>query len=168
MLFRSFVDRVLALAFSPDGKLLAAGGGESTVNGDVTLVATETGAVVRRIPVPHGDAVSCLAFAPDGRRLAIGANRVVAVYDVATGRAEQAFDEHGGRVMAVDWNAAGTALASVAADGKACVWKTSPWEMIESVTLASGAAVGVRYRGPTDTFVVAEGDGRVQIGRAPV
>ncbi len=158
-----FVDRVVALAFSPDGTLLAAGGGAPTVNGDVTLVAVDTGVVVRRIPVPHEDAVGCLAFSPDGRCLATGANRIVGVYDVATGREEQAFDEHGGRVLGVAWKADGTALASVATDGRACVWKTNPWEKLESIPLAGGAAVGIRSRAATDTFVVAEGDGRVRV-----
>ena len=158
-----FVARVVALAFSPDGKLLAAGGGEPTVSGDVTLVAADTGVVVRRIAVPHEDPVACLAFSPDGRWLATGANRIVGVYDVATGREEQAFDEHAGRVLAVDWKADGTALASVAADGKACVWKTNPWEKSQSVTLSGGAAVGIRALGTTDAFVVAEGDGRVRV-----
>lgn len=158
-----FVSRVPALAFSPDGKLLAAGGGEPTVSGDVAIIAVDTGAVVRRIAVPQGDSVACLAFSPDGTLLATGANRVVGIYAVATGERIQEFDEHGGRVLAVDWKRDGTALVSVGADGKAYVWRAGPWEKIEALALAGGAAVGVRYHGATDTFVVAEGDGRIRV-----
>ncbi len=158
-----FVGRVSALAFSPGGLLLAAGTGEPTVNGEVVILAVDTGAVVHRIPVPHADTVGCLAFSPDGRWLATGANHAVGIYDVSTGRRAHEFNEHAGRVLAVDWKADGTALTSVGADGKACVWKAGPWEKIESIGLAGRGGVGVRYRGATDTFFVAEGDGRVRV-----
>jgi len=70
-------DEVLAAAFSPDGKLVAAGGTDSVVKvwngGDKTLTATLK---------DHNGWISGLAFSPDGKLLATAsADRTVQIWD---------------------------------------------------------------------------------------
>ena len=58
---------VAALAFQPDGKVLAAG----DFNGLVRLWDTSTGREIGR-PLPQGEIVLSLAYSPDGKMLAVG------------------------------------------------------------------------------------------------
>jgi eukaryotic-like serine/threonine-protein kinase len=58
---------LVALAFHPDGKVLAAG----DYHGLVRLWDTSTGKEIGR-PLPQGDIVLSLAYSPDGKTLAVG------------------------------------------------------------------------------------------------
>ena len=58
---------VAALAFQPDGKVLAAG----DYNGLVRFWDTSTGREIGR-PLPQGEIVLSLAYSPDGKMLAVG------------------------------------------------------------------------------------------------
>lgn len=73
---------VLSVAFSPDGRTLAAG----TRTGDLRLWEASSGRELRRIAT-QAEVVYDLAFAPDGRGLAVATNRgAVRVFDPRTGR----------------------------------------------------------------------------------
>ncbi len=63
-------DRVQSLDFNPDGTLLAAGAGEPSRTGQVTLWETGKGLLVRRLEGLHTDSVMALRFSPDGQTLA--------------------------------------------------------------------------------------------------
>jgi WD40 repeat protein len=70
--FESSVDWSGPLAFSPDGKLFASGGGDDGEGEDknaVVVWSTNTGKQLRRF-VGHQAAVRLLAFSPNGRMLA--------------------------------------------------------------------------------------------------
>ncbi len=69
-----------ALAFSPDGRILATAGG----NGLIRLWDPDTGD--QRIALTgHAGEVLCLAFAPDGRTLAsAGEDQVIRLWDIIT------------------------------------------------------------------------------------
>src|SRR4029077_504884 len=67
------IDRVLALAFSPDGKILASGGGVPSRDGELLLWNAADGSLLREIAGAHSDTVFDLSFTPDGSLLASGA-----------------------------------------------------------------------------------------------
>lgn len=103
---------VTALAFAPDGKLLAAGGFRS-----VRLVDPATGTVTRTLSGPV-DQVQAVAFSPDGRWLAAaggvpGERGEVIVWDIAAGKLLRRFgNAHADVVYGLAWKPNGAAASS--------------------------------------------------------
>lgn len=84
----------VALAMSPDGRILASGGGSqsepaaaSPVGGNVQLWDLRTRTLITKRPLfSSGTQVSALAFSPDGSVLAAGFGRTVRLWNVADGK----------------------------------------------------------------------------------
>lgn len=70
----------------------------------------------------HDSTIRALALAPDGNTLACGGNGTIGMIDVRDGRLLDAFSAHGGNVVALAFAPLGGQLASVGADGTACLW----------------------------------------------
>ena len=117
------VDRVLTLAFDPAGNLLASGGGEPSRSGELKLWNVADGNLVRTINPSHSDTIFGIDFSPDGLLLASGAaDRIVKVFDVATGALTNSFEGHTHHVLDVAWRADGKMLASAGADNVIKFW----------------------------------------------
>lgn len=157
-----FVDRVLSLAFSPDGKLLAAGGGEASRSGQLTLWNVADGTLARQFPDAHSDTVYGLEFSPDGKLLATAsADKFAKVFDVASGTFVRAFEGHTHHVMDVSWKSDRTTLASAGADNAIKVWNVETGEQARTITTYTRQVTSLQYVGLQDMIVSSSGDKRV-------
>ena len=116
------IDAVRAVAFSPDGKLLAAGGGEPAQKGEVKIWNVASGNEVITFN-GHSDAVYAIAFSPDGKVLATSSyDKMIQLWDVATGKPLKTLKDHIDAVYSLVFTPDGKRLISAAADRTVKVW----------------------------------------------
>ncbi|MGP4022322.1 nSTAND1 domain-containing NTPase [Actinomadura sp. 3N407] len=133
---RGHDDTVWAVAWSPDGSLLATASSDRTVRvwqtassearrldgggwgpGDGVEVAVLRG---------HENTVSSVAWSPDGSRLASASDDgTVRVWDVASRTRIALLRGHGDKVWSVAWSPDGTRVASACQDGDVRIWDVS-------------------------------------------
>jgi WD40 repeat protein len=102
-------DTALALAFSPDGSLLAAGCADRTVR-LFDASSGKAGHVLRH----HADWVLDVAFSPDGKKfLSASRDRTVRVCSSATGEVESTYTGHDTPVLAAAFTPDGANVLSL-------------------------------------------------------
>jgi WD40 repeat protein len=155
-------DRVTALDFSPDGKLLATGGGEPSRLGEVMLWDAESGRHVRTVDDAHSDTVLSLAFSPDGRYLAsASADRTMKVFTIPDGQFVRAMEGHTHHVLGVAWRADGRMLVTGGADNVAKVWEFPSGTQKKTIEGFGKQVTSVQYLGLADNFIVTTAKGAV-------
>ncbi len=160
------VDRVNAVAFSPDGKLLATGGGEPSRSGEIKLWNTADGTLARDLGAVHSDCVLGLAFSPRGEFLASGgADRFARISEVANGGLLRSLEGHSHHVMAVAWLAHGGVLASAGAEGVVKIWNATTGDRLKNVDGFGKEVTGLRAVGWTNQFVAVAGSGQGRVIR---
>jgi DNA-binding beta-propeller fold protein YncE len=110
-----------AVAFSPDGKLLASSHGDKAV----IVWNVVTGVEVTEI---RGltDAVYCLAFSRDSKRILTGgAEKTIRAWDAATGREVLTLRGHGKEVYCVALSPDGKLIASGSRDKSVRIWSAN-------------------------------------------
>ena len=108
-------DPVLAVAFSPDGKML----GVSHRNGGIQLWSLPERKVAQQLPCPGG--AQALAFAPDGKILAGAGTDKMALWDVVTGQQLHPFSKVN-PVACLAFSPDGQTLASGMYDATIKLW----------------------------------------------
>ncbi len=159
-----FIDRVTALAFSPDGSLLATGGGDPSRDGELLYWNWSAGQVAKKVEGAHSDVVLTLAFSEDGSHLATGsADKFVKVFSVPEGNQIASFEGHTEHVLDVDWAADGLTLSSASADKSVKVWNLLDGSQIRTITSFGKQVTGVKYIGVGDNLATSSGDKTVRM-----
>jgi WD40 repeat protein len=158
------VFRVLALDFSPDGRLLAAGGGQPSRSGEVKIWEVGKGLLGRSWPSLHSDTVFSLRFSPDGTKLAsASADKFLKVTNVADGKVLRSYEGHTHHVLAVDWKSNGNELVTGGADNVLKVWDFGTGEQVRTLRAAGKQVTSVRWIAGKPEVVGASGDTQVRI-----
>ncbi|WP_437223142.1 c-type cytochrome domain-containing protein [Planctomicrobium sp. SH661] len=157
-------DRINALDFSPDGKLLASGGGVPSRSGDVTIWNVENGEVVQHWEERHTDSILCVKFSPDGNSLASGgADKLAKTTDIATGKQTGLYEGHTHHVLGVAYRCDGRVLATAGADGAVLIWDLLIGERKKKIEGWQKEVTALQFLGATPQIVTSSGDPLVRI-----
>jgi WD40 repeat protein len=159
-----FADRVVTMAFSNNGQLLATGGGAPTEDGEIKLFEVASGKLVTDIKNGHSDTVFGVSFSPDDKMLATcGADKFVKVFEVPGGKFIKSFEGHTHHVLDVGWKSDGKLLVSGSADNSVKIWDFEKGEQVRTIANAHSKQVTrLVFIGKTPMFLTSSADNTVK------
>jgi WD40 repeat protein len=153
-------ERILALAYSADGKTLAAAGGTPARLGEIQLWDTAS-AKLRKSVVLTGDTLFGVSISPDGSRVAAGCtDNTVRIVDAASGKETAKMGAHENWVLNTVFGVDGKRVVSVGRDRAAKLTDAKSGAFLENINLLRGELAAVA-RHPSKDVVVIGGEDRV-------
>jgi WD40 repeat protein len=148
------------IAFSPDGKLLASGGGVKDKR-PLGLWEVATGQQVGEL-VGQGNNVLAGAFSNDGHLLATADGNVVRVWAVAGRAIVQTLTGSRDPIRAVAFTPDGKAVVTAGGEGTTCLWDVGTGQLVRCYDGLSGGVRAVAVA-PDGQAVAAGGNGGVRL-----
>jgi WD40 repeat protein len=152
--------RIRGVAFSPEGRRLAA----SDVEGKVEVFDAQSGELLFALEEP-GRAIPGVAFSPDGRYLAAALWRdcLVKVWDCERRAELCTLSGHAGRVHCVAFSPRGERLASAGEDGAVKVWDLETEREVLTLRGHRGPVNGLAFSPDGWRLASAGFDGTVRV-----
>ncbi|MEP0870950.1 caspase family protein [Trichocoleus desertorum AS-A10] len=152
---------ITALAFSPDGKQLAA---IAKGTRQVKIWAVESGAPVFQLAGFTGEAVQ-IAFSPQGQWFAAAsADHTVRIWQLKTGQL-QAQASHQGPINSIQFSLNGRSLLTASTDGKARIWQVATGR-IQQVLQHPGSVNQATFSRSGQWIATACDDGQARLWNA--
>ncbi len=141
--------KITSLAFAPNRRLLAVGGGEPGVAGEVRLLSWPEGKVLHRL-TNYTDVVTRVAFDAEGRRLGVASSDHTATVWKFNEKAEPAatftLTGHAGPVLAIAFSPSGQSIVTASADRSLKVWAAEDGRLLRSFSHHTEAIHALAFR----------------------
>jgi WD40 repeat protein/mono/diheme cytochrome c family protein len=154
---------VNALAFSTDGKWLAAAGGEAGWLGEARLWNVADGALVRTFE-GHKDALYAVAISPDGKTLATGSyDQKIKLWNLDTGELLHTLSAHNGAIFDLAFRPDGRILASASGDRTVKLWNVATGKRVETLNQPLKEQYAVAWSPDGQRLAAAGVDNRIRV-----
>ena len=149
-------DYVRSIAFSPDGKRIAAAGGAPQLFGEIRIWDVQSHQLLKTMR-GHKDCIYSIAWSPDGKLIASGSyDRMVKLWDPETGSELRNLQDHIDAVFAVAFSPDGKRLASASQDRTVKIWDVAGGKRLYTLSDASDGLTSLAYS-PSGEQVAAAG-----------
>jgi len=157
--------RLESLAFSRDGRFLAASGGAPSEFGEIQVWEVAAGTQVRTIRAGT-DALHGVSWSDDGRRLAVGgADTLVRAFDAATGEPVMQCDNHLDWVFGTAFVRDGSRLVSASRDKGVKLIEVATGHLIDDAARPREPVFALARHPREDWVAFAGAEGRVRLHR---